>query len=135
MILCIAELAACETKNQLKFNREQSEAIVFFPVKQQKVRNCAAHIITSTRKYLTPVLQHLHWLPVRLLLIYEVLYICLLCYNWCGTGLPAELISYCPINRKLRSASLPALLFIPASKTSHMVITVLLFAQTFYRTI
>ena len=34
----------------------------------QKVQNCAARLITSTRKYehITPVLQRLHWLPVHL---------------------------------------------------------------------
>ena len=33
--LCVAEVAAWLNKNLLKFNREKSEAIVFFPAKQR----------------------------------------------------------------------------------------------------
>ena len=33
--LCVVEVAAWLTKNLLKLNREKSEAIVFFPVKQR----------------------------------------------------------------------------------------------------
>ena len=34
----------------------------------QRVQNCAARILTRTKKYdhITPVLQRLHWLPVHL---------------------------------------------------------------------
>ena len=32
--LCIAEVPPLLTKNQLKFSRENSEAIIFFPAKQ-----------------------------------------------------------------------------------------------------
>ena len=41
----------------------------------QKAQNCAARLITRTRKYehITPVLQRLHWLPVHLRPTYKVL--------------------------------------------------------------
>ena len=39
----------------------------------QKAHNCAARLITRTRKYehITPVLQRLHWMPVHLRPIYK----------------------------------------------------------------
>ena len=41
----------------------------------QHVQNCAARLISHTRKYdhITPVLQHLHWLPICVCLTYKVL--------------------------------------------------------------
>ena len=60
--------------------------------------------------------QRLHWLPVHLRPTYKVLL-----FTYALNGLApdylAELISYCPVNRTLQSASLPALLFVPASLT------------------
>ena len=85
----------------------------------QKVQNCAARLITRTRKYehITPVLQRLHWLPVHLRPNYKVLLFTYCALNGLAPIYLAELISYRPINRTLRSASLPALLFIPVSLT------------------
>ena len=41
----------------------------------QRAQNTAARIITRTRKFapITPVLTHLHWLPVRLRIDYKIL--------------------------------------------------------------
>ena len=41
----------------------------------QRAQNAAARIITRTRKFtpITPVLAHLHWLPVRLRIDYKIL--------------------------------------------------------------
>ena len=85
----------------------------------QKVQNCAACLITRTRKYehIIPVLQRLHWLPVRLRPTYKVLLFIYCALNGLAPDYLAELISYRPINRTVRSASLPALLFVTASLT------------------
>ena len=85
----------------------------------QNVQNCAARLITRTRKYehITPVLQRLHWLPVHLRPTYKVLLFTYCALNGLARDYLAELISCRPINRTLRSASLPALLFLPASPT------------------
>ena len=85
----------------------------------QKVQNCAARLITRTRKYEhgTPVLQRLHRLPVHMRPTYNVLLFTYCALNGLAPDYLAELISCRPINRTLRSASLPALLFVPASLT------------------
>ena len=85
----------------------------------QNVQNCAARVITRTRKHehITPMLQRLHWLPVHLRPTYKVLLFTFCALNGLAPIYLAELISYRPINRTLRSASLPALLFVPASLT------------------
>ena len=43
--------------------------------KLQRMQNTAARVITRTRKYdhITPVLQDLHWLPVKQRIIYKIL--------------------------------------------------------------
>ena len=83
----------------------------------QRVQNCAARLVSRTRKYdhITPVLQHLHWLPICvrptykvLVFAYSVMHDQALCY-------PVELLSRRQPNRRLRSASLP-LLTLPASQ-------------------
>ena len=71
----------------------------------QKVQNCAARLITRTRKHehITPVLLHLHWRPVHLRPTYKVLFTyCVL--NGLAPDYLAELISYRPINRTAASA-------------------------------
>ena len=85
----------------------------------QKAQNCAARLITRTRKYehITPVLQRLHWLPVHLRPTYKVLLFTYCALNGLALDHLAKLISYRPINRTLRFASLPALLFVPSSVT------------------
>ena len=78
----------------------------------QKVQNCAARLITRTRKCepITPVLQPLHWLPVHLRPTYEVLLFTDCVLNCLAPDYLAEYI-----NRTPRSASLAALLFVQAS--------------------
>ena len=58
----------------------------------QKVQNCAARLITRTRKYehITPVLQRLHWLPVHLRPTLQSAFVYLLCIKWSGAGLPGQ---------------------------------------------
>ena len=56
----------------------------------QKVQNTASRILTRTRKcnHITPVLIHLHWLPVKLRCIFKCL---LVVYKCLLTGQPAYL--------------------------------------------
>ena len=84
----------------------------------QRVQNCAARLVSRTRKYdhITPVLQHLHWLPICVRPTYKVL---MFVYSVMHEQAPcylAELLSRRQSNRRLRSASLP-LLRLPASQT------------------
>ena len=78
----------------------------------QRVQNCAARLVS----HITPVLQHLHWLPICVRPTYKVL---LFVYSVMHEQAPcylAELLSRRQPNRRLRSASLP-LLTLPASQT------------------
>ena len=84
----------------------------------QRVQNCTARLVSRTRKYdhITPVLQHLHWLPICVRPTYKVL---LFAYSVMHDQAPcylAELLSRRQPNRRLRYVSLP-LLTLPASQT------------------
>ena len=74
----------------------------------EKLQNSAARLVTGARKYdhITPVLQKLHWLPVKARIIFKI---CLIVYK-CLHGLaPAYLCDYIKVvghGRNLRSASL-----------------------------
>ena len=48
----------------------------------QRVQNAAARLVagTGTRDHITPVLQSLHWLPIRFRIIYQL---CVLMATWC----------------------------------------------------
>ena len=61
----------------------------------QNVQNCAARLITRTRKYehITPVLQRLHWPPVHLRPTYRVLLFTYCAINGLAPDYLAELIS------------------------------------------
>ena len=58
--------------------------------KLQRVQNSLARIVTSTRKYdhITPVLNRLHWLPVRQRVMYKT---AMLTYKSLNTGQPEHL--------------------------------------------
>ena len=72
----------------------------------QRVQNCAARLVSRTRKYdhITPVLQHLHWLPICVRPTYKML---LFAYSVMHDQAPcylAELLSRRQPNRRMRSA-------------------------------
>ncbi len=73
--------------------------------KLQIVQNAAARVLTRSRKYdhITPILQSLHWLPVKFRISYKIL---LLAYKALNDSAPAYLTSllsrYNP-SRSLRS--------------------------------
>ena len=50
--------------------------------KLQRLKNCAARLVTGTHKYdhITPVLKELHWLPVRFRIHYTILLLCFKCF-------------------------------------------------------
>ena len=62
----------------------------------QRVQNCAARIITRTKKYdhITPVLQRLHWLPVHLRPTYKVLLLTYCALNGVAPDYLSELFNY-----------------------------------------
>ena len=67
----------------------------------------AARIVTLTRKYdrFTPVLQSLHWLPVKYRIIFKILLLVYKSLNGLAPTHIADLFSYKKYTRALRSAS------------------------------
>ena len=55
--------------------------------KLQSIQNCAAHIVTNTRKFssITPVLKRLHWLPVEYRSVFKT---ATLVYKFLHSGIP-----------------------------------------------
>jgi hypothetical protein len=60
----------------------------------QRVQNCAARILTGTRKFdhITPVLMKLHWLPVKYRIIYKICLLVFKCINSLAPGYLCELL-------------------------------------------
>lgn len=83
-----------------------------------KCENCAAHLVCCTRKYdhVTPVLPHLHWLPVCVRQTYIVLVFAYSVMHDLAPSHLAQLLNRRQPNRQLRSVSLP-LLSVPPSQT------------------
>ena len=82
----------------------------------QGIQNTAARIVSRTRKYdhITPVLQDLHWLPVRFRIEYKILLFVYKAMNDLGPSYLKEvLVPYKP-QRTLRSGT-QGLLKVPAS--------------------
>ena len=75
--------------------------------KLQLLQNTAARIATLTRKYdhITPVLQSLHWLPVKYRIIFKILLLIYEGLNGLAPTYIADLLSYRKYTRALRSAS------------------------------
>ena len=81
--------------------------------KLQKLQNASARLVTCTkrREHITPILEHLHWLPVSHRIKYKVL---LLVFKTLNDHSPAyldELICRYMPNRTLRSSSHNSLRF------------------------
>ena len=85
----------------------------------QRIQNCAARIVTCTRKYehITPVLRLLHWLPVRQRTLFKVLVFTYCALNATAPNYLVQLINHRNITRTLRSSSSTELLFVPKSRT------------------
>ena len=73
----------------------------------QRIQNSAARTITNTRKYdhITPILQKLHWLPVRQRIHFKILLITYESINDMAPEYLCELVCIRKSSRKLRSPS------------------------------
>ena len=72
----------------------------------QRVQNCAARLITNTKKYdhITPVLYTLHWLPIRQWVQYKILLLTYKAIKGLAPAYICELISLKTSFRTLRSS-------------------------------
>ena len=87
--------------------------------KLQRLQNSAARLVTRSkiREHITPILQELHWLPVKYRITFKLLLITFKILNNCAPGyLTILLESYNP-SRTLRSASQNQLV-VPRSSTT-----------------
>ena len=73
--------------------------------KLQRVQNMAARMITKTKKseHISPILEELHWLPIRQRITYKVLLYVFKCVNSCAPAYLQELIQIYKPTRNLRS--------------------------------
>ena len=76
-------------------------------LKLQRIQNSAARLITLTRKHehITPILQELHWLPVKYRIIYKILLLTYKCLHGQAPVYLQELIKQHIPTRHLRSSS------------------------------
>ena len=83
----------------------------------QWIQNSTARIMTNTRKYdhITPILQKLHWLPVRHRIHFKNLLITYKSINIMASDYLCELLTIRKSSRKLRSSS-QILLQVPMSR-------------------
>ena len=72
----------------------------------QRLQNCAARLVTRTRKYEhMPVLRRLHWLPVRQRTLFNVLVVTYSALNATTPNYLVQLINHRNGTRTLRSSS------------------------------
>ena len=85
----------------------------------QRIQNCAARLITRTRKYehITPVLRLLHWLPIRQRTLYKLLVLTYCAVNATAPSYLVQLLHNITVSRTLRSGSSTDLLSVPPSRT------------------
>ena len=88
-------------------------------VHQLYLYNCAARLITRTRKYehITPVLRLLHWLPIRQRTLYKLLVLTYCAVNATAPSYLVQLLHNRTVSRTLRSGSSTDLLSVPPSRT------------------
>ena len=89
----------------------------------QRVQNCAARLITRTRKreHITPVLCQLHWLTVRYRSHYQILLYTYKAINGSAPVYLTDLVTKHEPRRSLRSQS-KSMLTVPHTRTSLMEI-------------
>ena len=87
--------------------------------KLQKVQNNAARVLCGLRKYdhIAPVLQALHWLPIRKRIDYKIAVLCFKCINNSAPTYLCNLISLYVPRRKLRSSEDKFVLNVPKVRT------------------
>ncbi len=82
--------------------------------KLQMVQNAAARVLTRSRKYdyITPILQSLHWLPIKFCISYKILLLAYKALNDLAPAYLTKLLSRYNPTRSLRSQN-SALLVVP----------------------
>ena len=75
--------------------------------KLQVLQNTAARVVSLTRKYdhITPVLESLHWLPVKFRIVFKVLLLAYKALNGMAPPYLSDMLCYRLYSRSLRSAS------------------------------
>ena len=75
--------------------------------KLQVLQNTAAHVVSLTRKYdhITPVLESLHWFPVKIRIVFKVLLLVYKALNAMAPPYLSDMLCYRLYSRSLRSAS------------------------------
>ena len=87
--------------NSLLYNMPDSQL-----GKLQIIQNSAARLITGTKKYspITPVLQQLHWLPVKSRISFKILLLTFQCLHNMAPSYLQELLNKYTPTRNLRSS-------------------------------
>ncbi len=82
--------------------------------KLQVVQNAAARVLTRSRKYdhITPILQSLHWLPIKFRISYKILLLAYKALNGLAPAYLTSLLSRYNPSRSLRSQN-SGLLVVP----------------------
>ena len=75
--------------------------------KLQVLQNTAARVVSLTRKYdhITPVLESLHWLPVKFRIVFKVLLLVYKALNGMAPPYLSDMLRYRSYSRSLKSAS------------------------------
>ena len=75
--------------------------------KLQVLQNTAARVVSLTKKYdhITPVLESLHWLPVKFRIVFKVLLLVYKALNGMAPPYLSDMLCYRSYSRSLRSAS------------------------------
>ncbi len=82
--------------------------------KLQIIQNAAARVLTRSRKYdhITPILQSLHWLPIKFRISYKILLLAYKALNYLAPAYLTNLLSRYNPTRSLRSQN-SGLLVVP----------------------
>ena len=108
---------ACYTANyyynSLLYNMPDSQLN-----KLQAIQNSAARLISRTKKHshITPVLEHLHWLPIQSRIMFKVLLLTYQCLHAMAPQCLSECLVKYALSRNLRSAQKDLLTF-PTTQT------------------
>ena len=83
----------------------------------QRIHNTAARILTLTDKYthITPILESLHWLPVKYRIVFKILTLTYRCLNGLAPSYLSQLLTPYTPSRSLRSSN-QLLLKVPKTK-------------------
>ena len=100
--------------NALLFNLPQNQLY-----KLQKLQNAAARVVTlsNKRSHITPILNSLHWLPIKHRIIFKILLLAFHCIHASAPQYNISFINYYIPKRSLRSSTSGALVVPKVSRT------------------